>query len=98
IYGHARTKAKVQWSFTQTPRAAREARREARNDEPELPLGRCGLRAVGTFDHDDVGVGRGLPDLDIGLILRRVVAIERGLIAREFDHHIARAAGGVPAR
>jgi uncharacterized heparinase superfamily protein len=38
IYGHARTKAKVQWSLTQTPRAAREARREARNDEPELPL------------------------------------------------------------
>jgi len=38
IYGHARTKAKVQWSFTQTPRSAREARRDARNDEPELPL------------------------------------------------------------
>jgi uncharacterized heparinase superfamily protein len=38
IYGHARTQPSVQWAFVHTPRASRDARREARGDEPELPL------------------------------------------------------------
>jgi uncharacterized heparinase superfamily protein len=37
IYGHARTQPRVQWAFTHTPRS-KEPRREARSDEPELPL------------------------------------------------------------
>jgi uncharacterized heparinase superfamily protein len=37
IYGHARTQSRVQWAFTHTPRATR-SQREARVDEPELPL------------------------------------------------------------
>jgi uncharacterized heparinase superfamily protein len=37
IYGQARTQPRVQWAFLHTPRS-REPRREARSDEPELPL------------------------------------------------------------
>jgi uncharacterized heparinase superfamily protein len=37
IYGHARTQARVQWAFTHTRLGARY-QREARPDEPELPL------------------------------------------------------------
>jgi uncharacterized heparinase superfamily protein len=38
IYGHARTQPTIQWSFTHTPRASRDSRRETRSNEPELPL------------------------------------------------------------
>jgi hypothetical protein len=37
IYGHARTQAKVQWTLSHTRRGGR-GHREARADEPELPL------------------------------------------------------------
>ena len=37
IYGHARTQAKVQWTLGHTRRGSR-GQREARADEPELPL------------------------------------------------------------
>ena len=37
IYGQARTQPRVQWAFLHTPRS-KEPRREARSDEPELPL------------------------------------------------------------
>src|SRR6185437_3377057 len=54
-------------------------RRTTRND--------LGLRAVVALDHDQVGLGRGLPHRDQPGVFRRAVAVERGLVGRKFQHH-----------
>src|ERR1700754_2627228 len=51
-----------------------------------------GLRAVIALDDDEIGNRMRLPDLDIGLVFRRIVAGERGCIVWKFDHDVTRSA------
>src|SRR3954468_7513185 len=51
------------------------------------------LRAVIALDDDEVGCRVRLAHLNVGLVFRRVVAGDRGLVVGEFDHDVAGAAG-----
>src|SRR3954469_12988529 len=45
------------------------------------------------LDDDEIGYGVRLAHLDVGLVFRRVVTGDRGLVVREFNHDVAGAAG-----